>query len=330
MHNISKLKTEFQEIVHLSTELVNNKTVITQKVDVIKEQYNNLTKTNTKKIFIFCLDSFYFQYKLLHLELQHYTSLVSTINNRMYGDYYKLYSIMLMQCKENNIILSKKHTETDRFPIYKDLEPFLQYSLEDIIKLHEDILSILNELYVLYVNKHKNLEQQNDEFQVGMSITNYFNTLSYENSLLKEQIGLYTNYLMFYHNSQKNYFIKLLVRIKEFMRELENEILVDNRSIYSRINGEKEFMKGPSMLNLSNTTDISLEDILNDSEKIVDANEFFINKIENLVVDISMNSVENIEIIVDELNKDIKREQTEKDENTLAEPHIQSSIITDE
>ena len=176
MHNVSKLKSEFQEIVHLSTELVNNKTVITEKVDVIKEQYNNLTKTNTKKIFIFCLDSFYFQYKLLQLELQHYTSVVSTINNRMYGDYYKLYSIMLMQCKENNIVLSKKHTETDRFPIYKDLEPFLQYNLEDIIKLHEDILCILNELYVLYINKHKNLEKQNDEFQVGIliSITFFF------------------------------------------------------------------------------------------------------------------------------------------------------------
>jgi hypothetical protein len=235
---------------------------------------------------------------------------------------------MLMQCKENNIVLSKKHTETDRFPIYKDLEPFLQYNLEDIIKLHEDILSILNELYVLYINKHKNLEKQNDEFQVGMSITNYFNTLSYENSLLKEQIGLYTNYLMFYHNSQKNYFIKLLIRIKEFMRELESEILVDNRSIYSKMNGE-EFLKGSSMLNLSNTSDISLEDILNDSEKIVDVNDFFINKLENLVIDQSTNSEENIEIIVDELNKDITKYDTETevdlDKDTKLEPQQQLS-----
>jgi len=223
---------------------------------------------------------------------------------------------MLMQCKENNIVLSKQHTETDRFPIYKDLEPFLQYNLEDIIKIHEDILSILNELYLLYVNKHKNLEKHNEEFQVGMSITNYFNTLSYENSLLKEQIGLYTNYLLFYHNSQKNYFIKLLVRIKEFMRELENEILVDNRSIYSKINGEQDFTKGSSMLSLSNTTDISLEDILKDGEKIIDANEFFVSKIENLVIETSTNSEENIEMVVDELNKNKKQSEEQEVKGT--------------
>jgi len=314
MHNISNLQTEFQEIVHLSKELVNNKSDITQKVEVLKEQYNSLTKTNTKKIFIFCLDSFYFQYKLLQLELQHYTNIVSTINNRMYGDYYKLYSIMLLQCKENNIVLSKKHTETDRFPIYKDLEPFLQYNLEDIIKLHDDILSILNELYVLYVKKQKNLEKQNDDFQVGFSITNYFSTLSYENSLLKEQIGLYTNYLLFYHNSQKNYFIKTLIRIKEFMRELENEILIDNRSIYSRINGDKEFLKGSGSLNLSNITDISLEEILKDSETIIEGSEYFVGKIENLVIDSSLNLDENIDIVIDKLNEQDQNTVTDKED----------------
>jgi hypothetical protein len=164
------------------------------------------------------------------------------------------------------------------------------------------------------VKKQKNLEKQNDDFQVGFSITNYFSTLSYENSLLKEQIGLYTNYLLFYHNSQKNYFIKTLIRIKEFMRELENEILIDNRSIYSRINGDKEFLKGSGSLNLSNITDISLEEILKDSETIIEGSEYFVGKIENLVIDSSLNLDENIDIVIDKLNEQDQNSITDKED----------------
>jgi len=98
------------------------------------------------------------------------------------------------------------------------------------------------------------------------------------------------------------------------MRELENEILIDNRSIYSRINGDKEFLKGSGSLNLSNITDISLEEILKDSETIIEGSEYFVGKIENLVIDSSLNLDENIDIVIDKLNEQDQNTVTDKED----------------
>ena len=231
MHNISRLEGEFNEIIHLSTEIMNKKNALDEKLKQLKEQYNELVKHNSKKIFLFCLDSFYFQYKVLHVEMEQFHRMCALIHNRIYGDYYKLFNIILMQCKENNIQVPGLVRESDQFPIYKDLEPFLEYKIEDVIKIHADILALINEVYMLYVSNQKNIHKHNDRIHAGFSITSFINTLSYENVLIKEQIGLYSNYMAFYHNSQKTYLTKLLIKMDGFIRDIEDEVLINHRSI---------------------------------------------------------------------------------------------------
>jgi hypothetical protein len=214
----------------------------------------------------------------------------------MYGDYYKLYNIIISHCKENNIVLPSVITENQTNPVYKDLEPFLEYNIDDVQKIHEDILRILNELYTLYVNKYKSIEKQNESYHIGFSITNYFNTMNYENTLLKEQITLYSNYLNFYHSSQKRYFTKLTTKINTFMRELTDEILIDHRTFQRKILGEQTpQVKISGSLNLSNTQDVSLEELLKESEILIDGSEYFIKKIENIIEDSSGNISINTE-----------------------------------
>ena len=65
---IEKLRNNFDNIITLKREISKIRTVLAEKITQLKNVYNELIKTNNKKIFMFCLDSFYFQYKTFAME----------------------------------------------------------------------------------------------------------------------------------------------------------------------------------------------------------------------------------------------------------------------
>ena len=227
MVNIPKLKNDFNLILRLRSELQTKRDTLTEKLDEIREQYNELIKQNSKKIYLYCLDSLYFQYKILRVELEQFQKTISLIFNRMYGDYYKLYNIIQAQCKDNNvdILLSGENVV-----VYKDLDPLLEYNLDDLVLVHKIIVDTLHKLNVLYTSKQDEINNHNSNMRIGFSVTSFISTLSYENKLLGEQISLYSDYLSFYHSSQRKYFDKALYKINTFMREIEDDILTNHKT----------------------------------------------------------------------------------------------------
>lgn len=236
LFNLDKLKSDFQDILKIQLDVQTHKAVIIKQIQDLKVVYNNLVKTNTKKIFLFCLDSFYFQYKTLVIQMEDLCKHVTHINNRMYGDYYKLYNIILLQTTESNIeVRSIAAGFHKKYQPYKDLEPFHEYKLSDIMGLHADILKIMNYLFQHYSGKEETVLSYSDNTKVGMSITSFLQTLEYENTLIREQIGLYVNYLTFFHNSQKIYLTKIYEKIRGFQQEIETEILVNHHGISKHV-----------------------------------------------------------------------------------------------
>lgn len=225
LFNIDKLKTDFQSLLHTQYEILKKKSLLTKKLQELKLIYNNLVKQNTKKIFLFCLDSFYFQYKTLIIEMDNISRYISLINNRMYGDYYKLFNIIIMQVSNSHLDTRTLVANFKKYTPYKDLEPFHEYKLSDIIQLHADIIRVINSLYAIFTSKEQNIHGYSDNTHVGISITSFLQTLEYENTLLREQIGLYVNYVTFFHASQNKYLTKLFQRIDSFQREIEEDIL---------------------------------------------------------------------------------------------------------
>jgi len=330
MHNISRLQGEFNEIIHLSTEIMNKKTALDEKLKQLKEQYNELVKHNSKKIFLFCLDSFYFQYKVLHVEMEQFHRMCALIHNRIYGDYYKLFNIILMQCKENNIQVPGLVRESEQFPIYKDLEPFLEYKIEDVIKIHADILAVINEVYMLYVSNQKNIHKHNDRIHAGFSITSFINTLSYENVLIKEQIGLYSNYMAFYHNSQKSYLTKLLIKMDGFIRDIEDEVLINHRSITRMYGNNNTDVFDLENVDLLETTDIEIEHLLEESAKLMSGSETIIKNLEEVI------ELQSKKSSCSQINVDIETQTNENQEDTCVSEiptdniNIQTTITLDD
>jgi hypothetical protein len=218
------MQSTFSTIVELDKDIFTKRHEIEEEILKLKNTYNTLIKDNNKKIFLFCLDSFYFQYRILHQEMEDLAKFITILNNRMYGEYYKLYNIIIMQLKERNIHLPSI-LENKKYPIYKDLEQLKEYSVENITDVHTSILEIINELYMYYNAKQKIIADYSNANNINMSISNFIHTLEYENILIREQLYLYISYIEFFHSTQMKYFEKLTIRMNRFHQDVSENII---------------------------------------------------------------------------------------------------------
>uniref|UniRef100_A0A6C0JG71 Uncharacterized protein n=1 Tax=viral metagenome TaxID=1070528 RepID=A0A6C0JG71_9ZZZZ len=305
---IEKLKTDFDNILTLKKEITKIKLVVSEKLSELKIQYNELVKVNGKKIFLFCLDSFYFQYKTFSMELEHIDRSRSLINNRTYCDYFKLYNIIISFVKENKSDLDINEFELKSYPVYKDLEPFQEYKLEDIKDVHSNILLLINKLYLQLNNKMESVDQYNENHRIGFSISNFLNTLQYENRLLEQQISLYLNYVSFFHISQKRQLNRLFIKMQEFYREIDENINI-NRTFTIEDIGEQEKLQRFFVIG----EDVRIDNILEDSEFLHEQSKLITKK----VVDVSLNIIDpslNVDLSSNSIvkEKEKKKSKAEK------------------
>lgn len=230
-YNLEKLKSTFHNILLLRNDVIKIKSQINDKITQLKTIYGELSKNTTKKALLFSLDSFFFQYKLFSVELENIDRFRVLLNNRTYCDYYKLYILIVNYIKENTDDLKANTLEFRTFPVYKDLEPFQEYNLDDIKNIHNDIMKYINYLYECYEQNQENIQTYNKKTRIGFSISNLLNTLEHENTMLKQQMTLFINYLSFFHISQTKHLKNLLNRLKDFDNEIEDN--VNGNHVYS-------------------------------------------------------------------------------------------------
>jgi len=261
-----KLKNSFKNIISIKKEIGLTKNNVTSKLNELKQLHGELIKDNNKHIFLFCLDSFYYQYKIFAMEFEHVKKVRAILNNRMYCDYYKLHNIIIKFCKEH---IPEETLNVQTFPVYKDLEPYQEYRIEDISLLHESILNLINTLYNETQTKTDTILHYNDNHKVGFSISNFLNTLTHENRILQEQITLYINYISFFHISQKKQLKKLHIRIQDFYKEVDENINMNYTFSIDDISNDDSFDLINEGDNLSTTELAAMADAINSKEKQV-------------------------------------------------------------
>ena len=142
--NLEKLKSTFNNILLLRNDVNKTKQTVNSKIVQLKTLFGDLSRSTTKKALLFSLDSFFFQYKLFSVELESIDKFRILLNNRMYCDYYKLSILINNYIKEHADELLEESLEFRAFPVYKDLEPFQEYNLEDVKNMHSDIMKFIN------------------------------------------------------------------------------------------------------------------------------------------------------------------------------------------
>ena len=90
-----KLKTDFNDIINIRNTVKNVFDTLQIRIDRLRQIYDEFIKTNKTEMFIFGLDSFHFQSKLIDIEYDDMKRLFLAINNRMYCEYFKLHKIIV-------------------------------------------------------------------------------------------------------------------------------------------------------------------------------------------------------------------------------------------
>jgi len=227
---LNDLKISFTKIADTKNEDLITFSILELRMNKLKEIYSEFVNNNKNNLFVFGLDSFRFQAKLIDIEYSDMKRLFLAITNRMYCEYFKLFKIIIEYIKENcdDKKLQDFIKVNDNYPIYKDLEPFKQYDFEIIQNLHELLISLLSSLNNILINKEYDLKLYQSKNNIGLNIDNFVNTFNFNNIMMREKIILFITYLEFFHKLHNKYFKRFTTKLQLMYSQITHDIKFDD------------------------------------------------------------------------------------------------------
>jgi hypothetical protein len=237
-----KLKSDFNDIINIRNTVKNVFDILQVRIDRLHQMHSEFIKTNKSEMFVFGLDSFHFQSKLIDIEYDDMRRLFLAINNRMYCEYFKLHKIIVDYISKN--VFDKKVSDLvkiNNFPIYKDLEPFKEYKFETILDIHENILNLLGMLMSTLLNKENELSIHKRKQSLGLNIDNFITSFNFNINVMREKIMMFITYIEFFHKMHSKYLKRFSNKIQLMYTHISNDIKFDD-SIEMSKNKKKELI----------------------------------------------------------------------------------------
>jgi hypothetical protein len=223
---LNQIKTDFKHIVDLKEDNIKTLDILFQKINKLKEIYAEFIQNNKQTIFVFGLDSFHFQGKLIDIEYDDMKRMFYAITNRMYCEYFKLYKLIIEYILET--ITDKKLLDlikvNNNYPTYKDLEPFKQYDFGIIQNIHEIIIILLLSIDNYVSNKGNELSAYKTKNNTGLNIDNFVNTFNFNIVVMKEKLLLFITYMEFFHKLHNKYLKRFATKLQLMAGQITNDI----------------------------------------------------------------------------------------------------------
>ena len=229
---LNKIKHNFVKIKDIRLAVMNIFSTLEVKITKLKGLTTDFIQHNQDTLFVFGLDSFKFQSKMIDLEYIDMQKYFSALNNRMYCEYYKLYKIVSEYIEQTIGLAQNKTFEmikaNSKFPIYKDLEPYKQYNFETIEEVHKTIISLLNGIHEYIVLKEAELDAFKMKQYSGFNINNFVNTFDFNIIIVKQKLTLFMSYLEFFHNIHTKHFKRFSKKMKLMDDQINDDIQFDD------------------------------------------------------------------------------------------------------
>ena len=238
-----KLKSDFNNIITVRNSVKSIFDILQVRIDKLKLFYTEFIKNNKTEMFVFGLDSFHFQNKLIDIEYDDMKRLFLAINNRMYCEYFKLNKIIVDYIIKN--ITDKKIIDVvkvNNYPVYKDLEPYKEYNFEYILEIHENILNLLGLLMSTLNNKENELSIHVTKKNIGLNIDNFITSFVYNITVMREKIVMFITYVEFFHNLHTKNLKRFSNKRHLMYSHISNDIKFDDSEEMNK-NKKKEILK---------------------------------------------------------------------------------------
>ena len=82
---LNHLKTNFISIIELKDNNLHIFETLKTRIEIMKQTYNQFIRSYKQNLFVFTLDSFHFQEKLIDIEFEEMTRIFDAILNKMYA-----------------------------------------------------------------------------------------------------------------------------------------------------------------------------------------------------------------------------------------------------
>lgn len=244
-----KLKSDFNNIINIRNNVKNVFDILQIRIDRLRQIYSEFIHSNQLEMFVFGLDSFHFQSKLIDIEYDDMKRMFLAINNRMYCEYFKLHK-MIVEYISKNVKDSKTDlVKINHYPIYKDLEPFKEYKFEVILDIHENILNLLSILISILNNKENELSIHKTKQNIGLNIDNFITSFNFNINVMREKIMMFVTYIEFFHKMHSKYLKRFSNKIQLMYTHISHDIKFDD-SVEITKHKKKELIDEFSMDNM--------------------------------------------------------------------------------
>lgn len=224
-NKLVSLKDNFNKIMDIRNNIQEIFDVLHVKIVKLQKMHTDLIQACKTQLFVFGLDSFHFQNKIIDIEYEDMKRYFLAINNRMYCEYFKLYRIIVDYIQKNTKdVKMMEVVKLNKFPPYKDLEPFKDYGISVLVELHESILSILSSMISHVHQKEHELVMHESKMNIGLNIDNFVTTFNYNISLMREKIMLFIKYIEFFHILHTKYLQRFSNKIQLMYAHINNDI----------------------------------------------------------------------------------------------------------
>ncbi len=307
---------KFEIIKNLKFNIDNNIVNINSISKNLIDYYHELIDNYKKKIFIFGIDSLYFQNKLIEIEFENLIKMYDLILNRIYCEYYKLYNLIVDYIINNieNEEFTNNIKNRSNFPKYNDLDIYKKYNFTIIINIHEEINNILNLLNNILIERNLILSNHREKNNRGLNINNFVNTFNFEIIKYEEQIKLFDNHLNFFYTIHYKNLDRFLTKIKVFYTQVNNDINFNTDHlgddvIIDKLTNDEHFDK---KLTKSVRRSITNKTILFERVDTTDS---------------SLNDLDNLDIISDKTNETEKEDENNEDSGAINGEFIHLELV---
>jgi hypothetical protein len=307
---INELTGSFKIMTGLKDETSGLMTDLVKKITKLKEIYSEFVKNNKQSVFIFGLDSFHFQGKLIDIEYEDMNRLFLAITNRMYCEYFKLYRIIMEYISKtiNDVKILDTLKINNNYPVYKDLEPFKVYPFEIINNIHDTIVTLLHSINACIINKEEELAGYKLKNNTGINIDNFVNTFNYNIIIMREKMVLFITYMEFFHKLHNKYLKRFTTKLHLMTNQINNDIKFDN------IDQPKTNEVDTSAVKIDQVDDnviLNIDPLPNDNGLIMEEEIDVEEKEEEVVVEEKEEEELELEPVIDEKEEEFVVEEKE-------------------
>ena len=251
-NKILTLKKEFDNIKIFNNEVIAIFDNLDTKINKLKDIYKTFLNENQNTLFIFGLDAFKFQNRLIDEEYVSLKKYFDLICNRVYCDYYKLYNIIVDYIlKDQTLEKIHKSAIKDKYEKYNYLDVYKHYSIVASADIFNDIVNLITLLSDESKSITNLIKSYNNKKRYGLNLNNFIYTHAYKNSILNEEMNLYINYLAFFLRLHMKYFRRFIKKIQLMYSEINSDINFDTE-------GNRRHTGGRHTIRVSSTLSSSI------------------------------------------------------------------------